>query len=125
MIFRGKKLQFSLEIKTCDPLNYTMDHSKIIASIQKKEFISSFKSSANYYIQQQSLNYMYMMKHQILRISCCCHSLNCIYSKSCKSQAESLFQVTNIEWEKPAAQYICSFMDSVDRHLCQSKDVYL
>ena len=43
-----------------------MDDSKFIASIQKEEFISSFKSSANYYIQQQSLNYMYMMKHQIL-----------------------------------------------------------
>ena len=50
MIFR-EKLQFCLEIKTCDPLNYTMDHSKFIASIQKEEFISSFKSSANYYIQ--------------------------------------------------------------------------
>ena len=59
-------MQFCLEIKTCDPLNYTMDHSKFIASIQKKEFISSFKSSANYYFQQQSLNYMYMMKHQIM-----------------------------------------------------------
>ena len=58
-------------MKTCDPLNYTIDHSKFIASIQKEEFISSFKSSANYYIQQQSLNYMYMMKHQILWISCC------------------------------------------------------
>ena len=34
-----------------------MDHSKFIASIQKEEFISSFKSSANYYIQLQSLNY--------------------------------------------------------------------
>ena len=66
-----------------------MDHSKLIASIQKEEFISSFKSSANYYIQQQSLNYMYMMKHQILWISCCCHSLNCIYSKSCKFHAKS------------------------------------
>ena len=55
----GKNLQFRLEIKTCDPLNYTMDHSKFIASIQKEEFISSFKSSASYYIQQQSLNYMY------------------------------------------------------------------
>ena len=35
-----------------------MDHSKFIASIQKEEFISSVKSSANYYIQQQSLNVM-------------------------------------------------------------------
>ena len=59
-------MQFCLEIKTCDPLNYTMDHSKFIASIQKDELNSSFKSSANYYIQQESLNYMYMMKHQIL-----------------------------------------------------------
>ena len=41
----GKKLQFCLEIKTFDPLNYTMDHSKFIASIQKEEVISSFKSS--------------------------------------------------------------------------------
>ena len=104
-----EKMQFSLKIKTCDPLNYTMDHSKFIASIQKKEFISSFKSSANYYIQQQSLNYMYMMKHQILWISFCCHSLNCNYSKSWKHTCYekflwSLFLVTYIEWEKPAAQ---------------------
>ena len=59
-------MQFCLEIKTCDPLNYIMDHSKFIVSIQKEEFISSFKGSANYYTQQQSLNVMYMMKHQIL-----------------------------------------------------------
>ena len=37
------KLQFCLEIKTCDPLNYTLDHSKFIASIQKEGFIGSFK----------------------------------------------------------------------------------
>ena len=43
-----------------------MDHSKFIALIQKEDFICSFKSSANYYIQQQSLNHKYMMKHQIL-----------------------------------------------------------
>ena len=66
-----------------------MDHSKFFASIQKEEFINWFKSSAYYYIQQQSLNYMYMMKHQILWISCCCYSLTCIYSKSCKFHAES------------------------------------
>ena len=48
-------------------------------------------SSANYYIQQQSMNYMYMTKHKILWISCCYHSLNCIYSKSCKFHAESTF----------------------------------
>ena len=46
-----------LEIVTCDPLNYAMDHTKYIASIQKKELISAFKGSADYYIQQQSLNY--------------------------------------------------------------------
>ena len=49
---QGKKLQYCLKIKTCAPLNYTMDHSKFIASIQKEELISSSKSSANYYIQQ-------------------------------------------------------------------------
>ena len=65
MIFR-EKLQFYLEIKICDPLSYIIDHSKFIALIQKEELISSFKSSAYYYIQQQSLNNMYMMKHQIL-----------------------------------------------------------
>ena len=43
MIFRE---QFYLEIFTCDPLNYTIEHSKFIAHIQKEEFISSFKSSA-------------------------------------------------------------------------------
>ena len=108
-----EKLQFCLEIKTCDPLNYTMDHSKFIASIQKEKFISSFKNS-NHYFQQQSLNYMYMMKPQILWISCCCHSLNCILQQimqvSCWKHTcyekflWSLFLVTNIKWEKPAAQ---------------------
>ena len=32
-----------------------MDNSKLIAYIQKEEFVSSFKSSTNYYIQKQSL----------------------------------------------------------------------
>ena len=32
-----------------------MDHSKIIASNQKEEFISEFKGSADYYFEQQSL----------------------------------------------------------------------
>ena len=59
-------MQFYLEIVTCDPLHFTMDHFKFIAPIQKEEFISAFKGSADYYIQQQSLNYMYIMKHQIL-----------------------------------------------------------
>ena len=36
-------MQFCLEIETCDSLNYTMDHSKIIVSTQKEEFISSFE----------------------------------------------------------------------------------
>ena len=40
MIFREKKLQFYLEIVICDLLNFTMDHSKFIAPIQKDEFIS-------------------------------------------------------------------------------------
>ena len=62
-----------------------MDHSKFIASTQKEEFIRSFKSSANYYIQQQSLNYMYLMKHQNLVN----FVLHCMYNKSCKFHAES------------------------------------
>ena len=62
MIFREKKMQFYLEIVACDPLNFTMAHSKFIASIQKDEFINAFKSSADYFIQQQSLNYMYIIK---------------------------------------------------------------
>ena len=66
MIFREKKLQFHLENITCDPLNYTMDHSMFIASIQKDELICSFTSSANYHIQQQNLNNMHMMKHKNL-----------------------------------------------------------
>ena len=37
-------MQFYLEILTGDPLNYTTDHSKFIASIQKENFISSFMS---------------------------------------------------------------------------------
>ena len=50
MFAKREKTAMLLENKTCDPLNYTMDHSKFIASIQKEEFISLFKSSANYYI---------------------------------------------------------------------------
>ena len=46
---------FYLEIVTCDSLNYTMDHSKFIASIQKEEFFTAVKGSA----EQQSLNYMF------------------------------------------------------------------
>ena len=50
--YSEKKLQFYLEIITCDPLNYTIDHSKLIASIKKEEFIGSFKSSANNYTER-------------------------------------------------------------------------
>ena len=113
----GKKLQFCSEVKTCDPLNYTMVKSKYIASIQKEEFISSFKSSANYYIQQQSLhetpnlvNFVLLSLtelylQQIMQVSC--------WKQTCYGKfLWSLFLVTNIEWEKTAAHVICSFMDS-------------
>ena len=40
-IFREKKLQFYLEIVTCDPLNNIMDHPEFSASISKEEFISA------------------------------------------------------------------------------------
>ena len=59
MIFREKTA-----ILFC--LSFTMDHSKFISSIQKEEFISEFKDSADYFIQQQSLIYMCIMKYQIL-----------------------------------------------------------
>ena len=36
-----KEMQFYFQIKTCDPLMYTMDLPKFIVSIQKKEFISA------------------------------------------------------------------------------------
>ena len=74
-------MQFCLEIITGDPLNYTMDYSKFIASIQKEEFVSLFKNSANYYIQQKynetptlvnlvllSLTEFYLQ--QIMQVSC-------------------------------------------------------
>ena len=98
-----------------------MDHSKLIASIQKEEFISSFKSSANYCIQQQSLNYMHMIKtpnlvnfvlmsltelylQQIMQVSWWKHTC---YGKF----LWSLFLVTNIKWEKPAAHVIWGGLD--------------
>ena len=37
-----KEMQFYLEGLTCDPLNYTSDHSKIIASNQKADFTIKF-----------------------------------------------------------------------------------
>ena len=40
---KRKKIQFYLEIVTYNPLNYTMDHSKFIASTQKEEFISALR----------------------------------------------------------------------------------
>ena len=39
-IFR-EKIQFHLEIITCDPWIYTMDHPKFIVSNQKEESISA------------------------------------------------------------------------------------
>ena len=36
---KGKKYSFYLEIITCDPSVYTMDHPKFIASNQKEESI--------------------------------------------------------------------------------------
>ena len=51
-------MQFYLEIVTCDPLYFTMDHFNMLASIKKEELISAFKCSTEYYIQQQSLNTM-------------------------------------------------------------------
>ena len=36
-----KEIQFYLEIMTCDPLIFTMDHPKFIVSSQKEESIST------------------------------------------------------------------------------------
>ena len=61
-------IQFYLEIVTGDHLNYTMDHSKFTASIQKEEY-NSLVHLCFYLLLFNSkvLNYMYeMMKHQIL-----------------------------------------------------------
>ena len=72
-------MQFYLEIINCDPLNYTMDHSKFIAPIQKEEFISSFKSSANYIQKQYDetpnlvnvlLSLIEFYLQQIMQVSC-------------------------------------------------------
>ena len=93
-----------------------MDHSKFIASIQKEEFISSFKCSANYYIQQQSLNYMYYIWWNTK--SCELHAAVTRWIVITANHAsfmlkahllwkvsmKSIFSITNIEWEKPAAQ---------------------
>ena len=108
-------MQFNLEIITVDPLNYTMDHSKCIASIQKEEFISSFMSSANYIQQQYDetpnlvnfvlLSFTEFYLQQIMQVSCWKHTC-------CGKFPWGLFLVTNIQWEKPAAHEICTFMDS-------------
>ena len=42
-------------ILTCDPVNYTMDHSKLIASIQKEEFISGLR--VLFLFKRKVLNY--------------------------------------------------------------------
>ena len=130
----GEKLQFCWEIKTCDPLNYTMDHSKFIASIQKDEFISSFKSYANYYIQHQSLNYMYdeipnlvnfvllslteSYLQQIMQVSCKKHTC---YGKF----LWSLFLLLILNGKNQQPMWFVVLWTRVDRHLGQSKDVYL
>ena len=111
-----------------------MDHSKFIASIQKDEFISSFKSYANYYIQQTSLNHMYdetpnlvnfvllslteLYLQQIMQVSFWKHTC---YGKILKN----LFWVTDIEWENQQPMWYVVLWTRVDRHLGQSKDVYL
>ena len=46
----NKKLQSYLEIVSFDPLNYTMYHSKFIASIKKEQFIIALRV-----LQQQRL----------------------------------------------------------------------
>ena len=38
--FSEKEIQFYLEIITCDPLIYTMDHPKLVVSNKKEQFIS-------------------------------------------------------------------------------------
>ena len=71
-------MQFYLEIITCDPLNYTMYPSKFIAPIQKEEFISSFKGSANYYSTAKSELHVYdETPNLVFRAAATC-------SKSCK-----------------------------------------
>ena len=49
VISRTLKLtyEFCLEIKTCDPLNYTMDHSKFIASIFSLKIIFVLANSVD------------------------------------------------------------------------------
>ena len=75
MIFRKKKLHFCLEIKTCDPLDYTMDHSKFIAS----EFIScsaTAKSELHVYDETPNLVNFVLLSltelylQQIMQVSC-------------------------------------------------------
>ena len=109
MVFREKATFF----RNCNlwSIEFKMDHSKFIALIQKEELFSELKGS------ERSLNYMYIVTHQILLMSCWCNSLNCIHSKTCKFHAEStplccLFLVTNIEWGKPTGHATCSYIDS-------------
>ena len=67
MIFR-EKLQFCLEIKTCDPLNYTIDHSKLIASIQKEELHVYDETPNLVNFELLSLTEVYLQ--QIIQVSC-------------------------------------------------------
>ena len=62
--FLRKKNTIDSEIETGEPFNYTIDHSKFIASIQKEEFTYALRVLLIFNIKV--LNYTYMMKHQIL-----------------------------------------------------------
>ena len=64
LVSMKNKLQFYLEIVTCDPLNYTMDHFKFIASIQKEEFISALRV-----LLQQSLE-LHVYDETTNRVKC-------------------------------------------------------
>ena len=111
MIFREKKLQINFEIVTCDPCNFIMDHSKLIASVQKEEFISALRGllitifNSKVWIAWNSKSWKFMLMSL---------SLNCIYSISCKFHAEStpVKDISNyIEWKKPTADAACSYID--------------
>ena len=114
MIFR-ERLQFYLEIVTFDPLYFTMDHSKFIASVQKEEFI---KGSADYYIQLQSLNYLYMYNHNETP-----NLVNFVLMSLTTNHASFMLKahmlwivsilVTNIECEKHTAHAACSYIDVI------------
>ena len=121
-------IYFKLEIVICDPLNYTMDHSKFIASIQKENFTSAV--SILLIFNSRDLNYMYILKHQILYILCWYHSLNCMQVSCWKHTCSgkflwSLFWESSIKWENSKPMQHVVVLTQVDMHLGQPKDVYL